>query len=265
MIIAGAVVSAVRYARDRRSPGSARLAAANVLIALGTLVLSSGGLVQGIVGHDEAFALEPRRRDQHRLRRLPRRRGFTRPHPPPGRRRTHPGRAEPADLTYSCDATPATSGAAALCGGACRRACAGARRGSRFATGTCSGPASVAQCAASDVDRDRRTRFERRRTRRRLHRCARSGSPMTAASATPRVGHEHLLDLGRVHVEARHDDEVLGPVDELELAAARRRRRCRRSAATRPRSGRGRSRRPRASTRGTRSGRGPRSRPDRRR
>jgi hypothetical protein len=57
VIIGGAVVSAVRYARDRRSPGSARLAAANVLIALGTLVLSSGGLVQGIVGHDEAFTL----------------------------------------------------------------------------------------------------------------------------------------------------------------------------------------------------------------
>ena len=57
VIIAGAVVSAVRFARDRRSPGTARLAAANVLIALGTLVLSSGGLVQGIVGHDEAFAL----------------------------------------------------------------------------------------------------------------------------------------------------------------------------------------------------------------
>jgi hypothetical protein len=57
VIVAGAVASAVRYVRDRRSPGSARLAAANVLIALGTLVLSSGGLVQGIVGHDEAFAL----------------------------------------------------------------------------------------------------------------------------------------------------------------------------------------------------------------
>jgi hypothetical protein len=57
VIIAGAVVSAVRYARNRQAEGSARLAAANVLIALGTLVLSSGGLVQGIVGHDEAFAL----------------------------------------------------------------------------------------------------------------------------------------------------------------------------------------------------------------
>ncbi len=57
VIIGGAVASAVRFARDRHSPGYARLAAANVLIALGTLVLSSGGLVQGIVGHDEAFAL----------------------------------------------------------------------------------------------------------------------------------------------------------------------------------------------------------------
>jgi hypothetical protein len=57
VIFTGAVVSAVRYARNRSSEGSARLAAANALIALGTLVLSSGGLVQGIVGHDEAFAL----------------------------------------------------------------------------------------------------------------------------------------------------------------------------------------------------------------
>jgi hypothetical protein len=57
VIIAGALASAIRYARDRSAAGHARLAAANVLIALGTLVLSSGGLIQGIVGHDEAFAL----------------------------------------------------------------------------------------------------------------------------------------------------------------------------------------------------------------
>ena len=40
-----------------RRPGRGRLAAANGLVALGTLILSSGGLVQGFVGHDEAFAL----------------------------------------------------------------------------------------------------------------------------------------------------------------------------------------------------------------
>jgi hypothetical protein len=57
VIFVGAIASAIRFARDRHSPGHARLAAANVLIALGTLVLASGGLVQGIVGHDEAFAL----------------------------------------------------------------------------------------------------------------------------------------------------------------------------------------------------------------
>jgi hypothetical protein len=56
VIVAGAVYSAVRYARDREAPGHARLAGANGLIALGTLVLSSGGVVQGAVGHDEAFA-----------------------------------------------------------------------------------------------------------------------------------------------------------------------------------------------------------------
>jgi hypothetical protein len=56
VILVGAVYSAARFARDR-APGHARLAAANALIALGTLVLSSGGLVQGAVGHDEAFSL----------------------------------------------------------------------------------------------------------------------------------------------------------------------------------------------------------------
>jgi hypothetical protein len=33
------------------------MAAANGLIALGTAVLSAGGLVEGAVGHDEAFVL----------------------------------------------------------------------------------------------------------------------------------------------------------------------------------------------------------------
>jgi hypothetical protein len=55
VILVGAVWSAARFARDRTSPRNARLARANVLIALGTLVLSSGGLVQGAIGHDEAF------------------------------------------------------------------------------------------------------------------------------------------------------------------------------------------------------------------
>lgn len=57
VIIAGALLSAVRFARDRHSTDGGRLAAANALVALGTLVLSGGGLVQGIVGHDEAFTL----------------------------------------------------------------------------------------------------------------------------------------------------------------------------------------------------------------
>jgi hypothetical protein len=56
VVFGGAVWSMVRFARSRR-PGSGRLAGGNALIALGTLVLSSGGLLQGIVGHDEAFAL----------------------------------------------------------------------------------------------------------------------------------------------------------------------------------------------------------------
>jgi hypothetical protein len=57
VIIAGALVSAWRFLRDPGIPDHGRLAGANGLIALGTLVLSSGGLVQGAVGHDEAFAL----------------------------------------------------------------------------------------------------------------------------------------------------------------------------------------------------------------
>jgi hypothetical protein len=54
VILVGAVVSSIRFARRR---GGARHALANGLIALGTLALSAGGLVQGIVGHDEAFTL----------------------------------------------------------------------------------------------------------------------------------------------------------------------------------------------------------------
>lgn len=60
VIFGGAVFSAVQYARGARSPArgaAGRLVVANVLIALGTLVLSSGGLVQGALGHDEAFTL----------------------------------------------------------------------------------------------------------------------------------------------------------------------------------------------------------------
>lgn len=57
VIVAGAVWSAARLVRRRQEPGAAQRAAANVLIALGTLVLSSGGLVQGFAGKDEAFTL----------------------------------------------------------------------------------------------------------------------------------------------------------------------------------------------------------------
>ena len=56
VVLVGAVWSAMRFARSR-AEGSSRLAAGNALIALGTLVLSSGGLLQGAVGKDEAFAI----------------------------------------------------------------------------------------------------------------------------------------------------------------------------------------------------------------
>jgi hypothetical protein len=57
VIVVGAIYSVVRLLRARDAPGRGRLAAANALIAIGTLVLSSGGLTQGFVGQDEAFAL----------------------------------------------------------------------------------------------------------------------------------------------------------------------------------------------------------------
>jgi hypothetical protein len=56
-LVVGALWSAARLLGSAEVPGRARLAAANGLVALGTLVLSSGGLIQGFVGHDEAFAL----------------------------------------------------------------------------------------------------------------------------------------------------------------------------------------------------------------
>lgn len=57
VVFAGAAWSALRFARRRQTPGAGRLCAGNVLIALGVLVLSGGGTIQGVVGHDEAFAL----------------------------------------------------------------------------------------------------------------------------------------------------------------------------------------------------------------
>jgi hypothetical protein len=57
VILGGALYSALRFARARDVPGNGQRAAANLLIALGTLVLSSGGLLQGIAGKDEAFVL----------------------------------------------------------------------------------------------------------------------------------------------------------------------------------------------------------------
>jgi hypothetical protein len=57
VILGGAIWSCARFLRDRDDPRRGRLAIANLLIAFGTLVLSSGGLVQGALGHDEAFTL----------------------------------------------------------------------------------------------------------------------------------------------------------------------------------------------------------------
>jgi hypothetical protein len=70
VVFGGAAWSAVRFARAARGgngaprPGlsagrmaAGRMAAANALIALGTLVLSGGGTLQGFLGHDEAFTV----------------------------------------------------------------------------------------------------------------------------------------------------------------------------------------------------------------
>jgi hypothetical protein len=56
-ILIGALWSLTRFLRSRSHSDRGRLALANTLVAVGTLVLSGGGLVQGIVGHDEAFSL----------------------------------------------------------------------------------------------------------------------------------------------------------------------------------------------------------------
>jgi hypothetical protein len=57
VVFGGALWSAVQFARRRTEPAARRMVVSNGLIALGVLVLSSGGLLQGAVGKDEAFTL----------------------------------------------------------------------------------------------------------------------------------------------------------------------------------------------------------------
>jgi hypothetical protein len=57
VIFVGALWSVRRYLADRSSPEAGRRAGASGLVALGTLVLSGGGILQGAVGDDEAFTL----------------------------------------------------------------------------------------------------------------------------------------------------------------------------------------------------------------
>jgi hypothetical protein len=56
VVFGGALWSAIRFAR-KRSEGMGALAGGNALIAFGTLVLASGGLLQGVVGQDESFVI----------------------------------------------------------------------------------------------------------------------------------------------------------------------------------------------------------------
>ena len=44
------------------------------------------------------------------------------------------------------------------------------------------------------------------------------GTPTTATASTAGMLEQHVLDLGGEDVEARHDDQVLGPVDEEQVA-----------------------------------------------
>jgi hypothetical protein len=67
VVFGGAAWSAARFARAahaggrgasrRDMPPPGRMAGANGLIAAGTLILSGGGLLQGVIGHDEAFTI----------------------------------------------------------------------------------------------------------------------------------------------------------------------------------------------------------------
>jgi hypothetical protein len=64
VVFGGAVWSAARLLRGRRRPGVApavaapgRLAAANLLIALGTAILSASGLLNSVLGEMDAFAV----------------------------------------------------------------------------------------------------------------------------------------------------------------------------------------------------------------
>jgi len=56
VVLGGAVWSAWRLRRGTR-PGSGRLVAANVVIALGTLVLGASGLLNSVLGEMEGFAV----------------------------------------------------------------------------------------------------------------------------------------------------------------------------------------------------------------
>lgn len=60
VIIGGALWSAVRLARGRRAPGggpsTGRLVAANVLIAIGTIVISAKGAFESLGDDETAFA-----------------------------------------------------------------------------------------------------------------------------------------------------------------------------------------------------------------
>lgn len=57
VVIGGALWSAWRFRRARRTGGAGRLVVANVLIAVGTLVLGAGGLFNSVLDEMEAFAL----------------------------------------------------------------------------------------------------------------------------------------------------------------------------------------------------------------
>ena len=80
---------------------------------------------------------------------------------------------------------------------------------------------------------DRRAGAAARRWRARPRPTSRDGMPITATWATAGMRCDRVLDLDRVHVLAAGDDHVLHPVDEEQVAVARRGSRRRRSGTSR--------------------------------
>ena len=196
---------AASFALAARHPGRVL---GNVLIAAGTLVLSASGTLAGRLGKDRAFIVTLL----------------------VGIVVLFAGFLVASTAVASASRRYVNSGAAA-----CRRRSAAARRRTGSSTGTCSGRGGRVHCVDERAPRRRRRAGAQHHVR--LHRLARVRVRHADDADLGDAGMlgEHLLDLGRIDVEPADDDEVLGPVDEVEVAVVVGRRRCRRCAASRRR------------------------------